>query len=243
MHRRTVLASLGGLPPLASAGCLGDGGDGGDGAGPQPDDARPEACPVDTVEDVEPPTELDRDTVESFLEQYEPAYVDQTRIDREQYDRIEDPGTSIVDVTHVDEGYRVTVETFWATWEPDRTVLGFELVTDAATDPVPWDHETFEDNPTLQEALEQAATGDRTADIPEKHPDYRRTRDQLEAAAGDVDGVVIDYQGDLIRVSESELPGVHGDHYLSAAYYVAPGVIYRTDDEDADPRNGTVLEC
>ncbi|MDR5673666.1 hypothetical protein RH858_10995 [Halalkaliarchaeum sp. AArc-GB] len=246
MHRRRLLTSIGALASTVGvAGCLA----GREGAsGNESTESLPEACPVDTLQGVDPPAEVDRESAMSFVERYEEAYIERTAIDRDQYDRVEGPGSSVESVTTVDDGYRLDVETFWGTWEPDRAALEFDAVGDVDDDTVDAEPDAtyssaFEGNETLRDPFEEAIDENRTAVLPEAAPEYRATRDRLDAAAGQVDGVVIDYRGELVRVSDTSVPGVHGDHYRLATYFVASGIVYRTEDDTASPREGTPVEC
>lgn len=247
MHRRLVLASVASLSTAGLVGCLGIP----DGAEQSPSDL-PEDCPVDTLDAHDTPEELDRESVEAFVESYEEAYIEETAIDHEQHERVEGPGSSVKEVEPGEDGYRVEVATGWATWDPDREVLVFEPVDDgdvADVDPVPFEHEAFDGIDVLQVAVETAAgddesTGDRDEyRLGDGHPDYGATETVIDLAAGRVEGAVIEHDDALVRVTRDTAPGVHGDGWKTAAYYVEAGAVYRTEDRDGDPRDGTLLEC
>lgn len=254
MNRRRLLASIGTLASTTgSVGCLdssdspgagmGDGTAGSDGS----DDDLPETCPVNTLEDHDPPAEADREAVEAFVAEYESAYIEETEIDRDRYERVEGPGTRIEETTAMDDGYALEVGTGWATWEPDRHAVEFRRVDGADdegdVDSVSLDHVALEDNDHLREAIETVVDEDQRVEIPEGHPEYPQIRTDIESAAGTVDGALIEHADELVEVTETTVPGVHGDHFETAAYYVAPGVVYRAPDPQADCRDGEVVEC
>lgn len=200
-------------------------------------------CPVDRLDDRDPPPEnLDRDSAKSYVEAYEEAYIEATVIENQRYDRVEGPGANVLDVSPVDDGYHVHVETSWAAWHQEDDELVFEVIEVVEREPVPADHDALATNSVLQDHLEQAVEEGRSSVLRESHRSYEETYTGIMEASGEVDGVVVEYDDRLIQVSEREGPVMHFDGYDRSRYYVAPGVLYRSD-HDRDPRDGILLEC
>ena len=203
---------------------------------------RPDECPVDTLETEDPPPDdLDRESAGSYVEAYEEAYIERTKIDRERYDRVTGPGTNVIEIDPVDGGYLLDVETGWAVWYPDLEALQFEVVDEPDREPVPADHDALEGDPVLRNHLEEA-TEEGSSVLDEKERGYEEAYDRISIAAGEVDGAIVAVDDQFVRVTRSEVPGVHGDAYARARYYVAPGLLYRSSHDD-DPRHGRLLEC
>jgi hypothetical protein len=203
---------------------------------------RPDGCPVDGLDARDPPPDdLDREAAGSYVEAYEESYVEATEIDRGRYDQIAGPSSNAIAIDPVDGGFLVDVETSWAVWNRDVDALEFEVVDEPDREPVPADHDALEGEAVLQVHLERAI--DRgTSVLDEDERGYGETYDRIAAAAGEVDGAIIARGDDVVRVNESNVPGVHGDGYARSRYYVGSGVLYRSS-HDEDPRDGRLMEC
>ena len=205
---------------------------------------QPDQCPVSTLDDQDPPDELDRETAERFVRSYESNYIEHARIDVDRYGRVEGPMTTIEDTTAADDGYVIVVETRWTTLDPspERT-LEFERVEETEIEPVPIDNERLAENETLRQLVKESVEEGWGGTLDEEHPDYESIRTGIEDNAGQLDGAVIEYQGKPVRVSKIERAGVHGDHVETAAYYVTAEVVSRSGDPDPDADDGDVVEC
>lgn len=204
----------------------------------------PDECPVDTIESEDPPPDdLDLETTRSYVEAYEEAYIEQTKIDREKYERVTGPGSNVVDVDRLDGGYLVDVETGWAVWYPDRDALEFEALDEPPDDPepVPADHDAFEGDAVLRDHLEEAIEGEHSV-LDEEERGYEETYDRIADVAGEVDGAIIAVDDRFVEVTRVDVPGAHGDGFARSKYYVAPRELRRSNHDD-DPRYGDLLEC
>ncbi|SNR31779.1 hypothetical protein [Halorubrum vacuolatum] len=242
MHRRRFLRSV--VLSMGAAGLVGCVDRGGRSSGELDRGQHLEPCPVDTLDDHDPPSNLDRETAERFVRSYEPSYIEHVRIDVDRYGRVEGPTTTVEETRAVDDGYVIVVDSRWRTSDPSPVrSLEFERVDETDVKPVPIDHERLTENGTLRQLVEDSVDEGRGGTLYQEHPDYRRTREGIEDAAGRVDGAIIEHRDNLVRVSEIERPGVHGDRAETAAYYVAPGVVSRSTEPDPDPETGDIVEC
>ena len=272
MRRRTLLG-LAGAGVLSLAGCTAgpDPGDSGDSPDPgtgatdgrhtetdtttvagTPTDL-PADCPISQGRDVEWPETLDARAVESFVEAYEHAYFrevvveyePESRLDAYELDGSVSDGPRVVDGGWVLEYaggggiYRPTLRLEATTAEPPD-----------GADPVPASE--VEDGTLtglLEEAAETGTAENHLFDSPGERVD--RYVDLLASLSedfdrlserGDSDSLYVDVDGTTVELTATAT-GFHGDYWWEATYYVDERVVRRTGDEDADPRNGKLLEC
>ena len=203
---------------------------------------RPDECPIDMLDgEGPPPADLDREAAGSYVEAYEEEYVERTEINRERYERVTGPESNAIEIDPVDGGYLVDVETSWAVWYPALDALEFEVVDEPDREPLAADQGALEDDPVLREHLELAIERGSSV-LDEEERGYEETHDRISTAAGEVDGAIVAVDDRFVRVTRSNVPGVHGDAYARSRYHVEPGVLYRSG-HDGDPRHGRLLEC
>lgn len=249
MHRRRLLTAIGGSA-LSVAGCVTRT----DGASTDDADGTtdlPEGCPKSQGFDVEWPEELDAAAVESFVEEYEHAYYRDVVVEyapESRLDSYELDGSVTDSPRAVGDGWELEYSGGGGIYRP--TLLVGATVSDPpeGTDPVPASE--IDDEP-LTEALEEAArTGEAEfhVDTPGEEVDryvgmLASLSDDFELSGrGDSDTLYVDVDGTTIELSVTA-SNFHGDYWWTAWYYVDAQVVRRTTDEDADPRDGELLEC
>ncbi len=279
MHRRTLLA-LAGTGAIPLAGCTGDdpeeagGGttpttDAGDGttvpddgtATPgdgttttRPDrDTLPENCPVSQHLDVEWPTDLDAETVASFVESYEAAYYRDIVVGYEQESDFQEYSMSgrVTDPPErTGPGWTLHYSGSGAVYNPDILLMASTVESapeDADVVPI-GDVEDETLRSTLESAAETGESQQRVSVGGAEIDAYLQRLASLSADfdlpedRGDSDTLYADVDGTVVEL-EATVSSLHGDYWWDAWYYVDDHVVRRTDDEETDPRNGTLVEC
>jgi len=232
MHRKTPFAVLLVVSiAVVTTGC----------AAPQgtPQTTPPAECPVDTLDGYEPPNDLSRDAVTSFVQEYEIASLNRSIASRERVDRVQGPVAQIHNSSIVDGGYLVYTAGYAATYsiEPE---LAFEYTREPVEGAVSFNHTRYD---RLHDLLDAVYRGERShLSNSSGEYDFQHIRDTIEALAGEVDGAAFELTHATVLVSTDESVG-HADYWTRAAYYVTSDVVYRTDNLSVDPRNGELLEC
>jgi len=205
----------------------------------------PDECPVSTISGYEPPAEPTRKAVESFIREYEEAYMLQ-----EQFLSYEDELTEaiIVAADQIEYGYAIEAE-----------VGSVDVVLEASIHAKPAEVR-FE--PAALSALDSQALADtarRAADeqqeIVERLPRPQgetkadtlpqRLREQIEALPGDENGGYVGIDGTAVRLWV-EVQEVHADYFTySVLYYVDSRVVRREflPDADAVAQEAELVEC
>lgn len=249
MRRRTLLTAVG-AGTVSLAGCL-------TGAMPSDGDAStddlPAECPVSQDYDVTWPEDFDAATVETFVEAYERVHYREAVVDYEpetSLDAYELDGGVTDPPADVGDGWQVTYSGSGAVYRPT-------LVLDATTAEAPADADVVAlaavDDERLTALLEEAAeTGDAEMAIERDQPGEVERYAQLLASLssdfepldgrGDADSLYVDVDGSTVELSASATT-FHGDYWWSTTYYVDERVVWRADGEEADPRDGELLEC
>jgi len=248
MHRRTFLTIVGG-GALSLAGCT-SGPDPGEGTPTHTD--LPAECPTSQDLGVEWPADLDAETVESFVEEYEHVYHRDAVVEYEpesQLDSYELSGT-------VSEGPRAAGDGWELAYSGSGGVYRPTLMIGAATAEPPEDAdvvpvEEVDDEP-LTETLEEAAeTGEAEYHVEPPGEEVDGYVDRLASLSEDFDGLsgrgdsdtlYVDVDGTTVELSVTA-SNSHGDYWWDAWYYVDEHVVRRTSDEGTDPREGELLEC
>lgn len=244
MQRRTLLSVVG-AGSVSIAGCMARQTWG---AGPDlPDD-----CPTTQDVGVEWPRDLDESSVATFVERYEEAYYRQEVIDTlfEPESRLF--GYSgwigrIKDVAGVEGGgWRVHFSGI-------VNVQRGDLVLDATVADPPDDEPVIPsedvDDELLIEVLEPAAeTGEAARRIsPSQSEAYLERFEGLAdgfeiTEVGDSETLSFSVDGTTVELVVSASPP-NRDHFWDAWYYVDEHVVWRSGEQDVDPRNGELLEC
>lgn len=258
MRRRTLLAAVG-AGTLSFAGCLSEAApeaadDGPADGSDSPADGSdlPADCPTSQGLDVDWPSDLDAETVESFVEDYEHVYYRDVVVEYEP----SSPLDSYELGGHVTEGPRQAGDGWVLTYDGSggvyRPTLHFAATVGSppeGTEPVGIEEIELS---ALSQTLEEAAeTGDAEFHLDQPGEDVERYLSSLDSLSaefdglsgrGDSDSLYVDVDGTAVELTVSA-SSFHGDYWWEARYYVDERVVRRTDDPDADPQNGTLLEC
>lgn len=262
MQRRTVLVSLAALSGAGVAGCIGDGPGGGvnddgsvedtgetdGGTTSQNGSDIPDRCPVNTIEGYSPPEEVTAERAEEFVVEYDEEYfryeIASPPHEKDSTGLWEDP-----EVEDVGDGYIVSL--------PAVDVSDYGTIVWLVSEPVTGDNDV-EDAVAIDEVeSEMLATAARTAaETGEQVTAEKFTGGGIEAEAvppeittafdslpGDEDGRYVSVDGDPVRLWFVEDDSFHRHYGYSARYYVDSNVLWRTDDLEMDPREGTLVEC
>jgi hypothetical protein len=242
MNRRRVLHGLGaGL--VALAGCV---------SGTDTSTPLPDSCPTSQDLDVEWPRDLDGAAVESFVESYEHVYYRDVVVEYEpdtELDAYELAGGVTDGPTAVGDGWTLAYSGSGGIYRPTLLFDATTAEPPQNADTVPIDE--LDDEPIVATLREAADTGDARLHVERDREAIDRYLAHLEAASEDFDGLSGRGDSDTLYVDVDgvtvELPvtasNFHGDYWWDAWYYVDENVVRRTTDEEADPRDGTVLEC
>jgi len=254
--RRSLLAALG---AVAAAGCT-SGGQDSDGepanstGTPTTDDRElPEACPTSQDIDVEWPADLDADAAASFVEEYEHVYYRDHVVEYEPESRMDAYGLGgrVTDPPEaVGNGYVVEYSGSGGIYRPnlhlDATVTdlpaGADVVSlsDVESSRIEDTVETAAETGEAEQYLERSDIGDideYVDRIAALSADFEPLTDR-----GDSDSLFVDVDGTTVELTV-QADQFHGDYWWDARYYVDDRVVRRTDDTDADPRDGQLLEC
>lgn len=258
--RRRLLGSLG---VVGVAGCLANGPNGGDGPAGSPggegtptltpeDPGLPDACPTSQDLGIEWPDELDASAVESFLVAYEEAYYRDVVVGYEPRSRVDSYELS----ARVAEGPSERGGGFEAMLSGGGAVYTPTLLLDASVADPPDDADVVPldavDDEHLTETLVDAAEdGEAQYHVERPGPTVDRYIERLDelsadfdplSGPGDSDTLYVDVDGTTIELT-ARADTFHGDYWWEARYFVDEQVVRRTDDVDADPRQGKLLEC
>ena len=259
LSRRTLLA-VAATGIAGTAGCP-DGAFGGtDGEAPPTDDEvsptptdreLPAGCPTTQGLDVEWPTKLTDESVETFVDAYENAYYREAVVDYEPTTVVDEYGleASVRDgPTAVDGGYRVVLSGSGGVYEPGLHLQGESADPPAGADVVPVGEVN---DGTLRGILETAAGGEaetrvrrpreRVDELIERVASLSADADPLEGP-GDSTTAYFDVNGTTVELT-LQADNLHGDYWWEARYYVNEHVVRRLENEEGDPRDGELLEC
>ena len=244
MRRRTFLTVVG-AGTAALAGCLSEAG------GPRSGTATdPPACPTTQGFDVEWPRDLDAASAESFVEAYEQVYYREVAVGYEPESSLDsyELGGSVTEHGRHGDGWVLTYSGSGGVYRPTLALGATTADPPQGVDPVPVAE--FEDE-RLLDLLETAAE----AGEAESHVDSGEAVDRyVERLAslspefeeftspGDSDSLHVDVDGTTVELT-AMATNLHGDYWWTARYYVDDRVVRRVEGEDADPREGTLLEC
>jgi len=273
MRRRTLLTALGAATlPLAGCTTVKDpvGADGGtptDTDIPDADDGTPtntasdgtaertntpENCPTSQELGVERPGDLDASAVEAFVEEYERVYHRDVVIEYEpesSLDSYELSGSVTGPPRPAGDGWELEYSGSGGIYRPTLLLGATTADPPDGADTVPVS-EIGDDRltGTLREAAETGAA-ELHVDTPgEKVDRYVELLASLSdgferlSGRGDSDTLYVDVDGTAVELTATA-SDFHGDYWWTAWYYVDERVVRRTTDEDADPRDGELLEC
>jgi hypothetical protein len=269
MRRRTLLTAAAGVGALALAGCASDDPtgesepddpastappDGGTTTEPPTDDVDlPAVCPTSQDLDVDAdwPTEPDADSVAAFVEAYEAVYYREVVVDY-------DPETSLAayGLTGSVEGSPQAADGGWTlTYSGQGGVYEGTLYVEAQTADAPEDADVVGrsalDDARLEGVVETAAAEGAAENHVHETEAVTRYLEALPALSADVGEITergqeevlyVDVDGTTVRVTVTA-GTFHGDYWWTARYYVTEHVVRRAEGEDADPREGELLEC
>lgn len=262
MNRRALLTALGGVT-LSLSGCTGGtepsgtGGGLGDGTEPRGTDDTgertdvPAGCPRSQDLDVEWPEDLDAATVEAFVEAYEReyfrevvvAYEPRSRLDSyELSGRVSDPPSEVGD------GWKLEYEGGGGVYRPTLMMGATTAAPPEGADVVSVDE--IEDDPLTRFLEEAAETGEAEFHVEPPGPEVDRYVDLLASLSDDFERLSGRGESDTAYVEVGDATvelsvtasTFHGDYFWRASYYVDERVVWRATD-DADPRDGELLEC
>lgn len=255
MQRRAVLVWLG-AATLSLAGCFGDseGATATDSPAQSPTDTPglPGECPKTRDLGVEWPEDLDRETVEPFVEEYEHRYYRDVvrgfqRESRLDADRLHTPVTE--GPTPRGDGYELKVSGGGAIFKPDLRLVAEASDAPDGSEVVPL--EAIDDVVLRETLLEAADEGESELTIRSPQTEVERYLEQLESASEEFDPpsqpahsgtMYVDVEGTTVELTV-QATSFHSDLGWNAWYYVDDHVVRRTSDETVDPRDGLLLEC
>jgi hypothetical protein len=268
MRRRSFIGLVGSAGALSLAGCLGVFGDREDGSDddrpvdPKPTQKTPSSpeatlppdrpateipdeCPVSTIAGYEPPAEPTRKAVESFIREYEEAYLLE-----EQFLSYEDELTdaTIVSADGTEHGYTVEAkfngvdvylqasihaEPDSVEFDPaDTSALDSQMLVDAA-------RRAADENRAVVEQLSPPRGVTEAETVP------RQLQKQIQSLPGDEAGGYATVDGTVVRLWV-DVQEVHADYFTySVLYYVDSRVVRRQylPGADAVAQDGKLVEC
>jgi len=244
MNRRTVLRAGAAGTGTMLAGCLGQL------QSNAPSPQTPDGCPASQDLDVERPDEFTPDAVRSFVEAYESAYYRERVVEYEPETPLDEYqlGVNAEQPTESEAGYEVELSGGGGVYTPTL------MATATAANP-PENAEVYP-----SDALEGdlAALLSEAAETPGEEADHHvrdspaiaRHVEAINALAdgtpladnGDSTTLYFEVDGTTVELSV-HATSLHGDYWWRVWYYVDEHVVRRTDEEDADPADGELLEC
>jgi len=259
MHRRTLLSAVA-AGSVTLAGCAADeddGDGGGGGSSPEPDTTEdpsdlPNVCPTSQDLGVEWPTDLDTESVATFVERYEAAYYRNVVVDFDPdapFTEYSLDGELSEPPEQVDGGWELTYTGSGAVYNANLALSA--TATDAPDDADLVDVEAFERHSVtamVRTAAEEGSADDLLTtsgvETEQQVERFASLSDDFEAPTerGDSDTMYADVDGTTVELSVSAT-SFHGDYWWTTQYYVDERVVRRAEGEDADPQEGTVLEC
>lgn len=243
LNRRALLATLG---AVAVGGCIDSDVPG---AG-DPTEDLPDDCPVSQGYDVEWPAGLDKESAESFAENYEAVHYREAVVEYEPETRLDsyDLGVHSKDVRSVGEGYEVQVSGNGGIYRPD-------LMFSADREDDPEDVERVAasevEDERLRDVLETAAAEGEAETVVRHGPEVDQYIDLFDSlfesydpheSHGDTRTLYFSVDGTNVEL-EVTASTLHGDYWWSATYYVDEHVVYRSGEEEVSPKDGKLLEC
>lgn len=147
------------------------------------------------------------------------------------------------------EFLEVRVESNWIV--PDVEVLDIEArpaSSEAGDDAPSSSNEAFEGFDLLDETLTAVLEDEEAVPLDRDHEEYIDVRDALvevyDITGNDAPGtdVVIDHDGESVEL-HVQLEGVHGDGEAETIYFVSDEEIYRVEEHDGTPEEGTAVDC
>ncbi|MEF8884210.1 MAG: hypothetical protein V5A44_03690 [Haloarculaceae archaeon] len=222
-----------------------------DSAGTDGTPTRPPSCPTTQGFDVEWPTDLDAESAASFVEAYERVYYREVVVEYEPESSLDSCELSggVTEREPRDEGWVLTYSGSGGVYRPTLALGATTADPPGEVDPVPVAE--VEDD-TLVDLLETAAeAGEAEHHVEPPGPTVDRYVDRLTALSpefdglsgpGDSDSLHADVDGKTVKLTATAT-NFHGDYWWTARYYVDERVVRRVEGEDADPREGTVVEC
>ncbi len=249
--RRRLLAALGGV---ATAGCTTSRNSGTDSPETStPDESElPEECPTTQNLGVEWPSELDSESVESFVESYEAAYYREKVVEYEpksMVDSYELDGLVVEGSSEVGDGYTAEYDGGGGIYRPTLHLIGTVTDQPENVDIVPAsdiDDETVSN--LLTDAAETGDAAEHIDDPGERVDEYIELLASLSAdfegltGPSDSDTLYVDVDGTTVKLT-AQTNSFHGDYWWNAWYYVDENVVRRTTEEETDPQEGELLEC
>jgi len=221
---------------------------------PPTDDADlPEVCPASQDLDIDPewPTDPDAESVREFVAAYEAAYYREVVVDY-------DPETPLADYQlyggvegspqETDDGWIVGYTGQGAVYQGSLRFVAEPADAPAEADVVPANEI---DDERLTSLLEEAAENGSADEFVPDTEAVKRYLDALPALSTDVDEITergqeevlyVEVDGTTVAVTVTA-GNFHGDYWWTARYYVTDRVVRRAEGEDADPREGELLEC
>ena len=259
MKRRALLSALAG-GTVALTGCLADseGARPGDPASasptesPSPTPRVPDDCPTTEGFEIAWPDPDDPSAVESFVVAYENQYYREGVVDiQEEYELPSYELSASADgpPTEHRSGYVVAVDGGGGVYHPTLLVEAAVTEAPAEADVVPASE--FEDERVLALFDDAVVEGEAQLHVDDPGAEVARYVDLFESASDSFGPLTEPGDSDTLYVSSDErtlevtveATRFHGDYWWQAWYYVDAHVVRRTEDEDTDPRNGTLLEC
>jgi hypothetical protein len=259
MRRRTLLALVGaGTASLAGCSTTDRDGTGGEPTPgtdtPEADESTPlpEECPTSQDIDVEWPTDVDPGAVESFVEDYERVYYREEVVEYEPQSRLDSyelAGSVSGPPNKSGDGWVVAYSGSGGIYRPTLAMDATVTEPPEGVEPVPVGE--IDDEPLTAMLEDAAETGEAELYVEPPGEKVEQYLDLLASLSGEFDGLSgrgdsdslhVDVDGTTVELSVTAT-NFHGDYWWDAWYYVDEHVVRRTSDEEADPRDGELLEC
>lgn len=209
----------------------------------------PEACPTSQNLGVDWPEHLDESSVASFVEAYEERYYREVVFDYEPVSRFSYVGSAISrvkDVTEVDRGWRVH---FSGTLGVNEAFMHLKATRSEPPEEAEVLSVSQLDDERLTELLDEAAeSGEAERDIQAEAVDayvdrFERLSEGFEISSAEPrDRLYVDVNGTTVELVVS-VDTYHADRFWDAWYYVDEHVVWRSGEQNTDPRDGRLLEC
>lgn len=209
----------------------------------------PEPCPTSQDLGVEWPRDLNQSTVATFVEGYEEQYYRQVVFDYEPESRFSRVGSAIArvkNVTKANGGWRVHFSGILGINEAFTQLYAAPSDPPDEADVVSLDEI---DHEQLRELLNDAVeTGEAELEISPGETDEYVDRFEAISEAFEIspaesrDAVYFDVNGTTVELVVS-VDTYHSDRFWDAWYYVDGQVVWRSSEQDIDPRDADLLEC
>ncbi|THE66565.1 hypothetical protein D8Y22_00035 [Salinadaptatus halalkaliphilus] len=205
----------------------------------------PRECPVTQDLEVTPPAQVDENAVDSFLEEYESEYVlADIEASYDGWDIPAPPNTSVDDLEEEGTGLVAETQSIWSANTRKDVTISAEPREEVPDDVEPIDGDDLPDDAALAaETAAEAVDEDQLQRWRDRDQNYSLLTDPLESTRGEDDEYYVTVDETFVALEVTPNTGEIIDGNTIAWYYVDDVVARRTEEEDVDPADATIVEC